>query len=105
MKKINWHEMTVCGLKITLRQYAHLLEFLPEYPLGKNNYRIDLLTIRKLSDLSIPLKIAAIFRSYNLFEIKGIGSSLDPYAYYKVNGYAGLFIDSLGKGFRIWKMD
>ena len=95
MKKINWHEMAVCGLKITLKKYSHLLEFLSEYPLGKNNYRIDLLIIHKLSDILIPKQIAAIFRSYNLFEIKGVGSSLDIFAYYKTNGYAGLFVDSI----------
>lgn len=95
MKKINWHEMTVCGLKITLKQYYQFLEFLSEYPLGKNNYRIDLLIIHKLSDIPIPKQIASIFRSYNIFEIKGIGSSLDTFSYYKTNGYAGLFIDSI----------
>ncbi len=38
-----------------------------------------------------------IFRSYNLFEIKGIGSSADTDAYYKTIGYAGLFIDQVGE--------
>lgn len=91
-KHINWHEATVCAIQITLRDYAHLLEYYPEYPLGKNAYRIDLLVVHKLSKMEIPHSIAKIFRSYNLFEIKGVHSSLTVNAYYKTIGYASLLI-------------
>ncbi len=96
-RHVNWHEAAVCAVQIELRNYAHILEFLPEYILGKNSHRIDLLIVRKLSEQVIPKNIARIFRSYNLFEIKGIGSSTGTDAYYKTIGYAGLFIDQTGK--------
>ena len=56
-------------MQIDLQEYAHLLQFLSEY----------------------------IFKTYNLFEIKGIGSSISTDSYYKAIGYAGLFINQSGK--------
>ena len=97
IQRVNWHEAAVCAMQIELRDYAHLLDFYPEYVLGKNSYRIDLLVIRKLSDSPIPKNIARIFTTYNIFEIKGVGSSVTPDSYYKANAYAGLLISSQGK--------
>ncbi len=93
----NWHEAAVCALQIDLRDYSYLLEFLTEYPLGKKGLRIDLLLIKKLSNLTISKDIAQIFRTFNLFEIKGLGSSLNTDCYYKTIGYACFLIDQSGK--------
>ncbi|MCM1253845.1 MAG: hypothetical protein NC321_13575 [Clostridium sp.] len=93
----NWHEAAACAIQIELQEYKHLLDFQSEYILGKNNYRIDLLIIKKLCEESIPKNIACIFKTYNLFEIKGIGSSINTDAYYKTIGYAGLLIDQSEK--------
>ena len=93
----NWHEVAVCAVQIDLQEYAHLLKFQSEYILGKNNYRIDLLIIRKLRAEVIPKNIAYIFKTYNLFEIKSIGSSINTDSYYKTIGYAGLLINQTGK--------
>ncbi len=57
---VNWHEAAVCAIQIELRNYTHMLEFLPEYVLGKNSNRIDLLIIKKLSEQAIPKNIARI---------------------------------------------
>ncbi|MDE6845853.1 MAG: hypothetical protein K2J99_08820 [Lachnospiraceae bacterium] len=92
-RHVNWHEAVVCAMQIELRDYADRLDFQPEFILGKNNYRIDLLIIKMLSNRSIPKNIARIFNIYNLFEIKGIHSSVTISSYYKTIGYAGLFID------------
>lgn len=62
-RRVNWHEAAVCAMQIELRDYSHLLEFYPEYVLGKNNYRIDLLIIQKLLDMPILKKIARIFKN------------------------------------------
>lgn len=43
---VNWHEAVACAVEIELRDYADLLQFLSEYVLGKNSYRIDLLIIK-----------------------------------------------------------
>lgn len=88
LRRTNWHEAAVCAIQIDLRDYAHMLEYHPEYTLSNNNNRIDLLVIRKLLNEPIPKSIARIFKSYNLFEIKGICSSLTTDAYYKTNGHA-----------------
>ena len=93
--RVNWHEAAACAIEIELRDYADLLQFLTEYILGRNSYRIDLLVIRKVSDCTIPKNIARIFRAYNIFELKGIHSSLTANAYYKTIGYAGILVDQL----------
>ncbi|MCH5251315.1 MAG: hypothetical protein J1E98_15365 [Lachnospiraceae bacterium] len=47
--------------------------------------------------MTIPKNIALIFQTFNLLEIKGIGSSISTDSYYKTIGYAGLLIDQAGK--------
>ena len=94
---INWHEAATCAFQIELHDYSDSLEYLTEYVLGKNSYRIDLLIIKKLTVINIPKNIAQIFRTFNLLEIKGIGSSVSIDSYYKTIGYAGLFIDQTGR--------
>lgn len=89
---VNWHEAASCAFQIELQDYVSLLEYVTEYALGKNNYRIDLLIIKKITDILIPKNIACIFKTFNLLEIKGIGSSVTINSYYKTIGYAGLFI-------------
>ena len=91
----NWHEAAVCAVQIELRDYADQLDYLTEYVLGKSHYRIDMLVIRKLSQQPIPKNIARIFKDYNLFEIKGLGSSLKIRSYYKAIGYAGILVDQM----------
>lgn len=95
--RVNWHEAAICAIQIDLRDYKHLLEFQTEYVLGKNSYRIDMLIIKKLKKQPISKNIAHIFKTYNLFEIKGIGTSLGTDSYYNTIGYAGLFISQIGK--------
>ena len=92
---VNWHEAATCAVQIELRDYADTLEFKNEYVLGKNHYRIDMLIIKKLTEQPISKNIARIFQSYNLLEIKGIGSSVKINTYYKTIGYAGLLINQL----------
>lgn len=93
---VNWHEAASCAIQIELREYSNLLEYQPEYILGSNSYRIDLLVIKKLTEKIIPKNIALIFKTFNLFEIKGVGSSVNIDAYYKTIGYAGLLISQTG---------
>ncbi|MCM1253824.1 MAG: hypothetical protein NC321_13470 [Clostridium sp.] len=95
--RVNWHEAASCAFQIELKDYSHILEYISEYPLGKNSYRIDLLVIKKLTDEMIVKNIAQIFRTFNLLEIKGVGSSVNIDSYYKTIGYAGLLIAQMGK--------
>lgn len=93
--RVNWHEAVICAIQIELRDYIAMLDFQTEFVLGRNNYRIDLLVIKKLFSSHIPKNIARIFEKYNLFEIKGLSSSLNVSSYYKTIGYAGLLIHQL----------
>ena len=95
--RVNWHEAASCALQIELQDYSDILEYIEEYVLGKNHYRIDLLVIKKLTDQVIPKNIALIFKTFNLFEIKGMGSTVGIDSYYKTIGYAGLLIDHTGE--------
>ena len=99
-RRVDWHEAASCAFQIELKDYSHILEYISEYPLGKNSYRIDLLVIKKLSDEMISKNIARIFRTFNLLEIKGVGSSISIDSYYKTIGYAGLLIAQMGKSER-----
>ena len=96
LHRTNWHEAAVCAIQIDLRDYAHMLEYHPEYTLSNNKNRIDLLVIRKLLDQPILKSIGRLFKSYNLFEIKGICSCLTTDAYYKTNGHASYLINAAG---------
>ena len=95
--RVNWHEAASCAFQIELKDYSDLLEYITEYTLGKNSYHIDLLVIKKLVDKVITKNIALIFKTFNLLEIKGIGSSVSIDSYYKTIGYAGLLISQIGK--------
>ena len=95
--RVNWHEAASCAFQIELKDYSEFLEYITEYILGKNSYRIDLLIIKKLTDEMISKNIGRIFRTFNLLEIKGIGSSVSIDSYYKTIGYAGLLIAQMGK--------
>ena len=96
LHRTNWHEAAVCAIQIDLTDYAHMLEYHPEYTLSNNKNRIDLLVIRKLLDQPILKSIGRLFKSYNLFEIKGICSCLTTDAYYKTNGHASYLINAAG---------
>ncbi len=95
--RVNWHEAASCAFQIELKDYSEFLEYITEYILGKNSYRIDLLIIKKLTEEVIPKNIARIFKTFNLLEIKGIGSSVSIDSYYKTIGYARLLINQMGK--------
>ena len=95
--QVNWHEAACCAIQIELRDYSDLLEYMEEYNIGRNYYRIDLLVVKKLTDQVIPKNIALIFKTFNLFEIKGVGSTAGIDSYYKTIGYAGLLINQTGE--------
>ena len=67
---VQWHPAFVVALEATLIEYADVLEYKPEYPLNVQPQRIDVLVIRKRSNVVIRKKIAEIFRNHNVFEYK-----------------------------------
>lgn len=92
--RTDWHEAITCAIQIDLRDYSQILEYETEHFLTPNKNRIDLLIIKKQLDIHIPKHIASIFRTHNIFEIKGLHTTLTTDTYYKTNGHAGYYINS-----------
>jgi hypothetical protein len=87
-----WHPAFVQAFQLELEQYRDILEFIPEFQLTSEPLRIDLAVIKKLKDIPIEKNIAAIFRSENLVEYKSPGDHVSIADFYKVYGYACLYV-------------
>lgn len=92
--RVDWHKAIFCAVQIDLKDYSHLLEYEREYTLSANNNHMDMLIIKKQTEFQIPKHIAIIFKTHNIFEIKGFNSTLSKHAYYKTNGHAGYYINT-----------
>lgn len=85
---VDWHSALVSGLKIELRDYAHLLSFSQEYVLNSGPRRIDCLITKENVQAHIDTPIAAFFRHYNLVDYKGPDESMSTPNFYKALSYA-----------------
>jgi hypothetical protein len=89
--RIAWHAAFVEAIQMELDQYRDLLEFMPEYPLTAEPLKIDVVIIKKTSNVSIHKNIAAIFRTHNILEFKSPSDYVSLNDFYKVYGYACLY--------------
>ena len=89
--KIQWHPGFYGAAEIELIANKRDLEFLREYNLSKEPIRMDLLIIKKLSDVKIKNEIGHIFKKYNVIEYKSPDDELSIDDYYKTVGYACLY--------------
>ena len=89
--KIQWHPGFYGAAEIELIANKKDLEFLREYNLSKEPIRMDLLIIKKLSDVKIKNEIGHIFKKYNVIEYKSPDDELSIDDYYKTVGYACLY--------------
>ena len=89
--EIQWHPGFYGATEIELIANKGDLEFLREYNLSKEPIRMDLLIIRKLSDVKIKNEIGHIFKKYNVIEYKSPDDELSIDDYYKTVGYACLY--------------
>ena len=85
---LQWHPAFFAGLQIELAEEAHHLIFESEHQLGTKPKEIDVLVIKKDSDVSIKKNIGRIFRKHNIIEYKSPDDYLSIDAFYKVYGYA-----------------
>ena len=85
--KIQWHPGFYGAAEIELIANKRDLEFLREYNLNKEPIRMDLLIIKKLSDVKIKNEIGHIFKKYNVIEYKSPDDELSIDDYYKTVGY------------------
>jgi hypothetical protein len=89
--RIAWHAAFIEAIQLELDQYRNVLEFKPEFPLTAEPLRIDVLIIKKTTNLLIHKNIAAIFRTHNVVEFKSPTDYLSITDFYKVYGYACLY--------------
>ncbi|MDR1046528.1 MAG: hypothetical protein LBL64_02030 [Treponema sp.] len=89
--RIAWHAAFVEAIQMELEQYRDMLEFKPEYPLTAEPLKIDVVIIKKTSNVLIHKNIAAIFRKHNILEFKSPTDYLSLNDFYKVYGYACLY--------------
>lgn len=90
MQDIQWHPPFRGAVKIELEQYKDILEYTDEKILTKKPLQVDLLIIKKPSDIMIENPIGRIFRGINIMEYKSPTDYVSVDDFYKVSAYAYL---------------
>jgi len=92
IQAIAWHPAFVEAIQMELEDYKDSLEFHTEYPLNSEPLKIDCIVIKKAPDVVINKNIAAIFKEVNIIEYKSPYDYVSITDFYKVYGYACLYI-------------
>ena len=90
---LQWHPAFYAGIQIELAEEAYHLSFENEHQLGTKPKEIDVLVIKKDSNVTIKKNIGRIFRKHNIIEYKSPDDNLSIDDFYKVLGY-GCFYKS-----------
>ena len=88
---IQWHPAFYGAAELEFLSNKGDLEFQREFKLGKEPIRMDLLIIKKLTDIRIENELGHIFKKYNVVEYKSPDDALSIDDYYKTVGYACLY--------------
>ena len=88
---IQWHPGFYGAAELEFISNKGDLEFQREFNLSKEPLRMDLLIIKKLSDVRLENEIGHIFKKYNVVEYKNPDDALTIDDYYKTVGYACLY--------------
>ena len=88
---IQWHLGFCAAAEIEFALNKKELAFSREYNLSKTPVRMDLLIIKKSSDIPIQNEIGHIFKTYNIVEYKSPDDGLTIDDYVKTVGYACLY--------------
>ena len=88
---ISWHPGFYGAAELEFLSNKGDLEFQREYNLSKEPVRMDLLIIKKLSDVRIENELGHIFKKFNVVEYKNPDDALTIDDYYKTVGYACLY--------------
>lgn len=86
--RLQWHPAFYAGLQIELEKDAANLTFENEHQLGMKPKQIDVLIVKKKSDIPIQTNLGRIFKQYNIVEYKSPTDYLSIDDFYKVYGYA-----------------
>lgn len=85
---LQWHPAFYAGIQIELEREAHRLIFENEHQLGTKPKQIDVLIIKKESEIPLHTNIGRLFRKHNIVEYKSPSDYLSIDDFYKVYGYA-----------------
>lgn len=94
--KIQWHPGFVAAMNLELSENRNDLIFEREYNLNTKPLEVDLLVIKKNTEVLVDNEIGRLFRGHNILEYKSPGDHLNIDTFYKVQSYAGLY-KSYGK--------
>jgi hypothetical protein len=89
--KIQWHPGFCGATELELRENKSDLEFKREYNLSKEPIRVDLLIIKKYSNVKLKNEIGSIFKKHNIIEYKNPSDELNIDVFFKTIGYACLY--------------
>ena len=88
---IQWHPGFYGAAELEFLSNKGDLAFQREFHLSKEPIRMDLLIIKKLTDIRIENEIGHIFRKFNVVEYKSPDDALSIDDYFKTVGYACLY--------------
>lgn len=88
---IQWHPGFYGAAELEFLSNKDDLEFQREFNLSKEPIRMDLLIIKKPSDIRTKNEIGHIFRKFNVVEFKSPDDAQSIDDYYKTVGYACLY--------------
>ena len=91
IERDHWHPGFLGAMEIEFRAYRANLFFDDEHSLSKEPLKMDLLIIKKNTDVAITNQIGDIFRMHNVWEYKSPDDGITIDDYYKAVGYAYLY--------------
>lgn len=90
-RKNQWHPAFAAAMRMELMNNGDDLIFEDEHLLSKKPLQIDILIIKKHSNIELQNSIGKIFRIHNIVEYKSPQDSMGIDAFYKATGYASLY--------------
>lgn len=89
--KIQWHPAFYSAIQLELMKNKDQLNYFNEYTLNTKPLLMDVLIIRKSSDIPIANEIGRIFRKHNILEYKSPDDEMGIDTYFKTLAYACLY--------------
>lgn len=89
--RTQWHPAFCSAMRLELIENKADLDYTNEYNLNSKPIQMDLLVIKKSSDVEIKNEIGKIFRGHNIMEYKSPQDDLNLDTYVKVVGYACMY--------------
>ncbi|MDR3183597.1 MAG: hypothetical protein LBT89_11900 [Planctomycetaceae bacterium] len=96
MERIAWHPAFVEAIQLELEEYRDFLEFMAEYQLTSEPLQMDVLIVKKISNIKISKNIGQIFQKYNVIEYKSPEDYASVSDYNKTQSYSRLYASQTG---------